>query len=56
MSQLKRDLEALALIRKQSVPEVVEAIKKKITDDGADLDIVSDFFAEMDAIAALHIN
>lgn len=55
-SQLKTDLETLALMKGATVPEIVEGIKKQIVADGANLAIVADFFRQMDEVAQLHIN
>ena len=56
LAGLKRDLEALALAKGVTVPEVVESIKKGALSQGADLEIVNDFFSDLDEIARLHTN
>lgn len=53
---LQRDLETLALLRGETVPEVVERIKAEMSAQGADMEICQEFFAALDEVARLHVN
>lgn len=53
---LQRDLETLAMLRGETVPEVVERIKAEMSAQGADMEICREFFAELDEVARLHVN
>lgn len=56
LEPLRRDLEQLARLRKSTVPEVVESVKRDMLADGADVqnEAVSTFFAQLDEVARLH--
>lgn len=56
LEPLRRDLVELSRLSGVTVPEVVRSIKDKMVSEGADLDICGDFFRDLEAIAALHIN
>jgi hypothetical protein len=53
---LKRDLEALASAKGVTVPEVVQSIKSGAISEGADPEIVKDFFSDLDEVARMHTN
>lgn len=56
LEPLRRDLEQLARLRKSTVPEVVESVKRDMLANGADVqnEAVSTFFAQLDEVARLH--
>ena len=54
ISTLRQSLELRASIRRKTVPEVVDTIKRSIMDQGPDPEIISDFVAEMDAVVELY--
>ena len=41
---------------RRTVPETVQTVKLGMLADGADPEIVAGFFADLDAVASLHIN
>jgi len=56
IEDLRRVLISLAQHQGVTVPETVQAVKAGVLADGADPEIVAGFFADLDAVAALHIN
>lgn len=53
---LRESLELSASLRNQTVPEVVDTIKRSIMEQGPDHEIISDFVRELDAVAKLYSN
>ena len=51
---MQQSLELRASIRRQTVPEVVDTIKRSIMEQGPVPEIISDFVAEIDAVAELY--
>lgn len=56
LEDLRRQLINLAQQRRVTVPEVVQSVKDGMMASGAHPEIVAGFFADLDAVAALHIN
>jgi hypothetical protein len=56
LEDLRQALISLAQHQRVTVPETAQTVKLGMLADGADPEIVAGFFADLDAVAALHIN